>query len=99
MITTAQLRKSYEDIREELRHRISAILMDTSEENPRDCRITVGGESAMGLSSLELPRITACYQHPTEGIIYFVFDHDDLNPVEFDDMCTYDLITILEGLQ
>lgn len=98
MITTAQLRKSYEDIREELRHQLSAILAD-ADENKIDCEIQVGEDRAVGLSSLELPCVTSCYQECPEGIIWFVFDHDEDNPVEFDDMWIEDLITILEGLQ
>lgn len=84
--------------RETLRHRISGILMDTDEQHPIACNITIGEEQAMGLSSLQMPTIISAFQLPSEGIIYFNIEgfHE---PVEFDDLHIKDLMKIFEELQ
>ena len=69
-------------IKELIRHRISAILMDTDEEHPLECFIPFG--DSYGLSALQLPTIIKAYQIPTEGIIYFIIEGYD-KPIEFDD--------------
>ena len=79
--------------REQLRHQLSSILMDTSEESPMACRITIGESEACGLSSLELPTVVSAFQLPAEGIIYFGFE-GVAEPMEFDDMTMNDLLTI-----
>lgn len=79
--------------REQLRRSLSAILMDTSEESPMACRITIGECEAVGLSSLELPTVVSAFQLPAEGIIYFWLE-GVAEPVEFDDMTMNDLLTI-----
>lgn len=83
--------------REQLRHRLSAILMDTDEQHPIECNITIGEEEAMGISSLELPTITSAFQLPSEGIIYFNIEGLK-EPIEFDDIHKKDLIKILNAL-
>ena len=84
--------------RETLRHKLSAILMDTCEEKPIHCNIVIGEEQAMGLSSLQMPTVISAFQLPSEGIIYFNIEgfHE---PVEFDDLHIKDLMKIFEELQ
>lgn len=84
--------------REDLRHKLSAILMDTSEANPMKCNITIGEEEAQGLSSLELPTVIDAFQQPSEGIIWFTLE-GYTEPIEFDDMNTKDLEIILTELE
>ena len=83
--------------REEIRHKLSALLMDTCEEKPIHCNIPIGEDEAMGLSSLELPVVTSIFQQPSEGIIWFKIE-DYVEPIEFDDMNTLDLEIILNVL-
>ena len=84
--------------KEQLRHKLSAILMDTCEEKPMHCNIVIGEEQAMGLSSLQMPIVTGAFQLPSEGIIYFNIQGFN-EPVEFDDMHKKDLIKILNALK
>ena len=72
--------------------------MHTSEENPIECSITIGEEEeAMGLSSLELPEVIKIFQHPVEGIIYFlIYGMEDY--MEFDDLSINDLETIYNNI-
>lgn len=63
---------------------ISALLMDTCEENPLHVSIILDTDDDMGLSSNDKLRITKLYQHPSEGIIYLKFDGDD-NYCELED--------------
>lgn len=83
--------------KEQLRHKLSAILMDTCEEKPMHCNIVIGEEQAMGLSSLLMPIVTGAFQLPSEGIIYFNIQGFN-EPVEFDDMHKKDLILIYNAL-
>lgn len=84
-------------LREDLRHQISAILMDTSEENPRICDIVIGEEEACGLSTLEMPRIIKCFDH-YDGTQWFLIEGCE-DYTEGDELSTNDLRTILEGLK
>jgi hypothetical protein len=72
--------------------------MDTCEEKPMACNIIIGEEQAMGISSLQMPTVTSAFQLPSEGIIYFNIEGYK-EPVEFDDLSTYDLNKILKELQ
>ena len=83
--------------REEMRHKLSAILMDTSEEKPMMCSITIGESEAMGLSSNELPVVKSMFQQPSEGIIWFNIE-DCEEPIEFDDMPLEDIENILNSI-
>ena len=85
-------------IRESIRKYLSRMLMDTSEDNPMNCIITLDCEEAFGLSTLQIPRITSMWQHPTEGLMYFVYDEDENSALEFDHMLLEDLITICDYL-
>ena len=84
-------------IREEMRHKLSAILMDTCEEKPMMCNIIIGESEAMGLSSLELPVVKSMFQQPSEGIIWFNIDGCE-EPIEFDDMPLEDIEDILNSI-
>lgn len=89
-----QFKSQEQFLRESIRHYLSAQLMDTSEDNPMKCKICLSSEFSFGLSSLNYPWIYQMWQHPTEGIIYFDYDPDGNETVEFDHMFTEDLITI-----
>ena len=80
---------------EQIRRKMSALLMDTCEENPLECYIQIGEDQ--GLSSLDLPTITSIFQHPTEGIIYFNIEGCKY-PFEFDEILPEDLEYILNIL-
>lgn len=76
--------------KEELRHKLSLLLMDTNATNPVNCDIIIGEEEAIGLSSLEMNRIVSIFQELSEGIIWFQIEGiDELK--EFDDM--YDMLS------
>lgn len=85
-------------IRESVRRYLSKILMNTSEDNPLKCKICLTNEEGFGLSTLNFPWIYEIGQHPTEGIIYFNYDPDGEELVEFDYMLLEDLITICKEL-
>lgn len=85
-------------LRESIRKYLSRMLMDTSEDNPMNCSITLEYEEAFGLSSLQFPRITSMWQHPTEGLMYFVYDEDENSALEFDHMLLEDLVIICDYL-
>ena len=80
--------------REDLRHKLSAILMDTDEQHPLECNVLIGESKAQGLSSLELPLVTSVFQQPSEGIIWFNI-YGCKYPIEFDDMNLEDIINII----
>lgn len=88
-----------EDIeREKIRHWLSAILAETSEEHPMECDITIGEWDAQGLSSLELPNIVKCFQFE-DGTIWF---HEygavesDLKTEKWTDFDDYDIRDLRE---
>lgn len=85
-------------LRESVRKYLSKLLMNTSEENPLECKICLVNDEAIGLSTLNFPWVYKMWQHPTEGIIYFHYDTTDTDPVEFDAMLLEDLITICKEL-
>lgn len=84
-------------MRETLRRKFSALLMHTSEDNPMKCSIKIGEKEAMGLSSLELPEVVKIFQHPIEGIIYFLIDGME-DYMEFDDLDIEDLEVIYNNI-
>ena len=83
---------------EELRHKLSALLMDTSEEHPIECNITIMENNAetCGLSSNELPLVTSVFQD-SEGIIWFNICGMS-EPIEFDDLDLEDIQTVYDKL-
>lgn len=96
--------------REDIRHKVSALLNGTSEEHPRKCDIIVGEHEAMGLSSLELPNIVEAFEMEGDGTIWF-YEYGAVEGfigekgestkswTNFDDYDIYDLRAILKGLQ
>ena len=89
---------------EDIRHKVSAILIDTDEQHPMECDITVGEHEAQGLSSLELPHIVKCFQMQGDGTLWFHEEgavESDLKTEKwkvFDDYDIYDQREILKGL-
>ena len=59
--------------REDIRHKISALLDDTSEENPKAISFVIPSaeDEAVGLSSLELPTISSIFEVKGEGTIWY----------------------------
>lgn len=92
----AFLKTEYE-LREEIHHYLSSVLMDTDEEHPKCVDITLDTNRYSGLSTLVMPHVSKCWQHPTEGWIYFKIDMYDI-PIDFYDMDTEELIIILEEI-
>ena len=80
---------------EQLRNEISRFLIDTSEQSPLKCNISIG--SSYGISELERPVVTDIFQIPGEGIIYFTIE-GYFKPIEFDDLDEEDLEIILKYL-
>lgn len=79
-----------EDIeREDLRHRISLLLMGTSEEHPRQCRIIIGESEAQGLSTLQMPCVIACFEH-CDGTQWVLIegtqDYTNIDELELSDL-------------
>ena len=75
--------------REILRRHFSALLMNTDNEHHLKC--------AIGLSTLQMPKVIGAFQDQKEGIIFFYIEGDCI--VEFDDMADNDLINILNTLK
>lgn len=69
-----------------VRRRLSALLEDTDEQHPMDTHIVIETEESQGLSTLQMPTIIKIFQHPTEGIIYVLYEGtEDYVEVEDDD--------------
>ncbi len=92
-------------VREDLRHKISAILMDTDEDSQIKCEIALEPEDSCGISTLEMPVVDSCYQEPCEGRIWFHINGcadvatEEKQYLNFDDIPTKDLMAILEKLR
>jgi hypothetical protein len=86
--------------REEMRKKMSALLMDTNEKEGLLLDVVIGESEAEGLgySTNDLPRVRAAFQLPSEGIIYFVIYGAD-EPMEFDDMNDDDLEALYEPME
>lgn len=93
-----------EIMREDIRHKISAILMDTNEDNQMKCYIAIEPEDTRGLGSAYWPTVDSCFQVPGEGTIWFHFEGEDdfttgeKNYKNFDDIDTKDLQVIYNEL-
>lgn len=102
MLDIQQMQAQYNFIekllRESMRKYLSRLLINTSEGNPLKCKICLTNEEGFGLSTLNYPWIYEIWQHPTEGIIYFNYDPDGEELVEFDYMLLEDLVTICKEL-
>lgn len=91
-----ELKQLYEQLRESIRHYISAKLTDTSEENPMEVSIELVF-GCFGMSTLEMLNIDRIFQQPGEGIIWVRFEGDE-RYTEFDELDTEDLISIASAL-
>lgn len=91
-----ELCELYKDLRESIRHYISARLIDTDEEHPMEVNIPIEF-GACGLSTLDMPTIVSMFQVPGDGRIYLQFYGDD-DYIDFDDLHTEDLIQIVQDL-
>lgn len=80
-----------------VRQTISKLLMDTSEENPKECHITLESPEDCGLSSLQLPTIIKAWQNPTEGWITFEFIGNYRKG--FEELDIYEMLQVLKGLE
>lgn len=87
-----------EDCRQELREQISPLLNETSEEEPLECCIPIGGEETQGLSTLELPTIVRAFEMEGEGTIWFMIEGEE-DYRDYDEFSTDDLRTILKALR
>ena len=97
--TSCEASFTKEDLdKEELRHKLSALLMDTSEEYPMECNILImeDNDENCGLSSNELPLVVGAFQD-SEGIIWFDI-YGMSEPIEFDDLDIEDIQTIYDEL-
>lgn len=56
------------------RNLLSALLMDTSEEQHMKCDIVLQTSEDCGLSDLDKMHVTEIWQHPTEGIIMLMVE-------------------------
>ena len=84
-------------VRESIRQFFSRMLMDTSADNPKQCRITISTPEDMGLSDMLKQTVIEMYQDPVEGIIYFLFDGCS-DYEEFDNIDNDTLMQIMEEI-
>lgn len=85
-----------DDIREMIRMYLSRLLMNTSEENKFVCEFPLDTHECCGLSSLQMPWVTAMWQDPAEGFITFIIDEKSKR--DFDDMDIEELISVVKGV-
>ena len=95
-----------EDIEiEDLRHRMSHLLIDTDEEHQIPIEMPFGENDpeTFGLSSLDLPWTVSVYQIPGDGTIWFKMDYNDETGedayINFDDVSIEDLRSALKILE
>lgn len=83
----------------ELRNKLSALLMHTSEEHHLETYIPLDYEEGMGLSTNDMPAIKEIWQHPTEGIIMLKI-WGIKEPMELEELQDYEevLPQIIEGV-
>jgi hypothetical protein len=67
-----------------LRDKLSALLMDTSEEQHLELYIPLELEGTFGLSTNDMIAVEEIWQHPTEGIIMLKLEGID-DPVELEE--------------
>lgn len=85
----------YADLEHAVRSRLSAILMETSEEKPMKCDVVL--DTHYHGSSNDAPHIESIFQHPIEGII--VCNMDGGYELELDDIPLDEQIQILKELE
>ena len=82
--------------RESCRKYLSRFLMDTDEEHPYECDITLEYPDGFGMSSLEYPNLVRMWQDKTEG--YIGFEIDGMGPIMFESIRDDELIQIINSL-
>lgn len=90
---------SEDDIkREAWRHLLSCFFSENNatESNPMKIDALIGENDAIGLSSLELPRVVSGFEFE-DGTIWFNIEGMD-EPVDFDDMNLVDLGNIVDTM-
>ena len=85
---STDLTEKLDNLKEEIRHRLSALLMDTDEEHPMEVSITLK----------DWTTITSIFQQPSEGIIWVRFYTCD-NYMELDDLHIEEWLEILKYLE
>ena len=90
-----------EEGRASIRHRVSALLMDTDEDHQIPLSFPIGewDEENCGLSSLDLPWAASAYQIPGDGTIWIKWDTANENYSNFDDLDDHDIVTLAEALE
>ena len=83
-------------IRENIRHFLLGLLVNTSEENPYECKIDIIQADDHNISPDHSIIIYQMYQIDNE--IYFFFDTAVDDPVSFDEMLLEDLVTVCKEL-
>lgn len=84
--------------KERLRKEISKFLIDTNEQHPLKCSITIEQDEAVGLSTSKIPTICELFQIPGEGIIYYKLEGTE-DFQEIDNLTLSDLLEILNTLE
>lgn len=89
--------KEDEILRKSVREKVSALLMDTSEDDPLNIEIVIDDSEFFGMCELEKPCINSIWQDPSEGWIYVQFEGYG-NPTDFDYLSTHEQVEVLKGL-
>lgn len=94
---------------ESMRREVYDMLVNTDEEHPMECDITVGEWEAQGLSGLELPTIDKCFHVASNDTMWFhMYGAKETNVItgededvlwEFDDFDIHDMRAILNELK
>jgi len=92
---------------ESLRHKVSALLMDTDEDHPIPIEMPLYEDDpeTIGLSSLDLPWTESVFQVPGDGTIWLNMDYyDGVNmdkkaEINFDDLSLDDAKKLVECLE
>ena len=92
---------------ESLRHKVSALLMDTDEDHPIPIEMPLYEDDpeSIGLSSLDLPWTESVFQVPGDGTIWLNMDYyDGVNmdkkaEINFDDLSLDDAKKLVECLE
>ena len=82
---------------EDVRHELSALIMDTTEEEPFPCEVTIGEDEAQGLSTLQMPLVVGVFQDCYACIWVYIEGAEE--PTNFDDLTLNDVKSILKEVK
>jgi DNA-directed RNA polymerase subunit RPC12/RpoP len=82
---------------EDIRHELSALIMDTTEENPLQCEVIIGEDEAQGLSTLQMPLVVGVFQDCYACIWVNIEGAEE--PTNFDDLTLGDVKSILKEVK